>query len=734
MHAATPSSADPLARRALAVLSNHCGSCHGGPTVSANANQGGFTAITDPAEMVAADLIVPGSPQESELFERMAAGEMPPAEQSARPTVEDIELVRAWIASGAQELSAPPKRKWISEREVADWISADLQSRSVSNRRRLRYVSFGHLHNAGRPDSEIEIHRQALRKLLASLSWRATVPTIQAIDPAKTIYRLDLAEMNWRQETWESIAAEDPYAVARPGSGEAWIRNSTGTLVPRVRGDWLVSAASRPPLYHSLLAIPDRLDTLERRLAPVGPAVRAGFNDSGVSRHNRVIERRGRQGGGYYWRSYDFQASGDERNVFEHPLDYTHDGGEIIFSLPNGMQGYMLVDRDGRRIDRAPTTIVVDPSRSDKIVENGLSCMGCHGKGIIDKRDRVRDHLIANRQAFDRIDRSLVRRATALYGPRSLLAEEVRQDQRRFAAAAATVGIDVSGVEPIDFAARRFEVALGADDVAAELEVRPSQLGLELRRTDRLRRVLGAALVGGGTVKRDAFAAAFGKAVRTLSRGIPLASATPGELHELRCNTFGGAVCAVAGGAFYHGRSVTVDRRLAARMYRRGCDTGDAAGCNGIAFILATGQGRARSPQRATAFYGKACDLGNAHGCHRLGLRLLTGAGVVADPQRGLAFLEYACSRDRGAACEVAADAYRTGNVMQRNHRRSAELYRRGCEEGRRTACRRLGDQYLAGSGVTIDWLEANRYYRRGCRLGDRRSCLAAWDVIRAAR
>jgi TPR repeat protein len=540
--------------------------------------------------------------------------------------------------------------------------------------------------------------------------------------------------MGWRQETWESIAAEDPYAVARSGSGEAWIRASTGTLVPRVRGDWLISAASRPPLYHSLLEIPDRIETLERRLSLVGPTHRAGFNDSGVSRHNRVIERRGRQGGGYYWRSYDFQASDDQRNIFEHPLDYIHDGGEVIFSLPNGMQGYMLVDGQGRRIDRAPTSIVVDPSRSDKIVENGLSCMGCHAQGIIDKGDRVRAHLIANRQAFDRIDRSLVRRATDLYGPRALLAEEVRRDQRQFAAAAATVGIDLSGVEPIDFTARRFEVALVADDVAAELEVTTTQLGVELRRTGRLGRVLGAALVGGGTVKRDAFAAAFAGATRTLSRGIPLASASAGELHELRCNSFGGAVCAVAGGAFYHGRSVIVDRRLAARMYRRGCDTGDPAGCNGIAFILATGQGSARSPGQATAFYGKACGMGDARGCHRLGLRLLSGEGVVADPRRGLAFLEHACERGRAAACEVAADAHRRGRVVQRNRRRSAELYRRGCEGGRRSACRRLGDQYLAGQGVSINWLEANRYYRRACRLGDRRSCLAAWDVIRAAR
>src|SRR5207237_1309513 len=71
-----------------------------------------------------------------------------------------------------------------------------------------------------------------------------------------------------------------------------------------------------------------------------------------------------------------------------------------IFSLPNGLQGYMLVDAKGKRIDKGPTSIVSDPKRPDRAVENGLSCMSCHARGIIPKADQVRAHALKNARSF----------------------------------------------------------------------------------------------------------------------------------------------------------------------------------------------------------------------------------------------------------------------------------------------------------------------------------------------
>ena len=78
------------------------------------------------------------------------------------------------------------------------------------------------------------------------------------------------------------------------------------------------------------------------------------------------------------------------QNIFTHPLSFTHDGGEIIFNLPNGLQAYLLVDAGGNRLNEAPISIVRNPAASDPTVRNGLSCIGCHTEGMKVFEDEVR--------------------------------------------------------------------------------------------------------------------------------------------------------------------------------------------------------------------------------------------------------------------------------------------------------------------------------------------------------
>src|SRR5205823_1478979 len=115
---------------------------------------------------------------------------------------------------------------------------------------------------------------------------------------------------------------------------------------------------------------------------------RAGAAHSGVSAHNRLIERHSSKAG-YLWTSYDFRADTGKKNLFEFPLGpgaalavggegFEHDGGETIFSLANGFQGYYLNKANGEPLDQGPPDIVLDPERVDKLVTNGISCMGCH--------------------------------------------------------------------------------------------------------------------------------------------------------------------------------------------------------------------------------------------------------------------------------------------------------------------------------------------------------------------
>ena len=65
----------------------------------------------------------------------------------------------------------------------------------------------------------------------------------------------------------------------------------------------------------------------------------------------------------------------------------------MIFTLPNGLQGYYLANGKGERIDSAPTAIVTDKNASDQTVRNGLSCMRCHERGMLTFTDVVRPTL-----------------------------------------------------------------------------------------------------------------------------------------------------------------------------------------------------------------------------------------------------------------------------------------------------------------------------------------------------
>ena len=165
-----------------------------------------------------------------------------------------------------------------------------------------------------------------------------------------------------------------------------------------------------------------------------------------------------------YWRSYDFSDNTDRQNIFQRPLGpvagaagFVPAGGEIIFNLPNGLQAYMLVDSNGRRIDKAPGDIVSDPKRPDKLVENGLSCMGCHAKGLLPKDDQVRAHVQKNRAAFLATDRDAI---LALYAPPARLRNLLKSDVERYSGALQASGRALVEPEQIETAVLRFEAVL----------------------------------------------------------------------------------------------------------------------------------------------------------------------------------------------------------------------------------------------------------------------------------
>jgi len=536
-----------LAQKAQAILKTNCHRCHG----QEGAVEGGMNFILDRDKLVARKKILPGKAEQSPLFKRMAAGKMPPADEQPRPTPADLAIIKQWIETGAPSTQPASARILVSEADVNDLILADLDKQEKRSRRFTRYFSLASLFNAGAGADELATYRHALSKLLNSLSWHPRIALPKPIDPSGLVLRIDLRDYLWDANLWNRLAADYPYGVLLDTAAARAVLVATRTRMPCVRADWFIANASRAPLYYDLLQIPTNASELERQLRVDVPLdiqqeriARAGFNGSGISRNNRVLERHDAQNGAY-WRSYDFEAVPqnlierdillpDRRNLFAYPLgpgfgenSFQHAAGEIIFHLPNGLQGYMLVNANNVRQDKGVTAIVSDPKRPDRTVEAGISCMACHARGINFKDDQIRDHVGKNRKAFSRKDAELIR---ALYVPKDKMRALMEEDAERFRKAVEKTGNRVDRAEVVMSMTLRYEADVDLPALAAEVGLRPEQLQPRLAASENLARNLGALKVPGATVARQVVAQSFADLVRELRLGSPFQAGTVGQL------------------------------------------------------------------------------------------------------------------------------------------------------------------------------------------------------------
>ena len=418
-----------IAEQGHAFLKTYCYDCHGGPN-----DQGTrLTNVLDPKVLLATPanpkklpFVTVGDLAKSDVWQRAgkAPFRMPPDDAERQPSADERKILEKWIVAGATFPRAAGRvPAFIDDAGTLNAIRGHLRDANKvkpADRPFQRYLTLRHLHNnPAIPDEQIRIHRAAVSKLLNSLSWQAEIALPRAIDePAQVILNFDLRAYGWDSRDWNEIERAYPYGVQHSEDDalsevEAEIAKLTGTRLPVIRGDWLVASASRPPLYDRLLRVPANLGELEAKLGvsleknfDEGTLQRGGLITSGVSRHNRLVERH-RTPFGAYWRSYDFKTSAGRGNLLLFPLGprfhgnpfdeqaFEQAGGEVVFHLPNGLQGYMLADAKDNRLDApAPVGIVSDLSQTSGTPEivNGLSCLACHSSGMKAFRDEIRGH------------------------------------------------------------------------------------------------------------------------------------------------------------------------------------------------------------------------------------------------------------------------------------------------------------------------------------------------------
>ncbi len=517
-----------IEKAAQTVLEQHCSRCH---------QEGRLVGRTKPAKefgnVLQLDQLLadpaktkPGNPDGSRIFQLIVNGQMPQDVADGYsmlegPTPDDIQLLRTWIDNAGQVETASCSTADGDYGSQYDLIAGHLGSLPEHRRAGARYISLSNLAATCFNADHMEAYRYGLVKLLNSLSSMPDPVQPVWADEDRTILQVNLEDLGWSHDLWATVTQEYPYGV-RPLAGQyKFVTSATGTAIPLIRGDWLAFYASRPPLYNKILDLPPTFQELQTKLGlDVGKniadyrAQRAGFQKSGVSENNRLIERHPISTGAF-WTSYDFGGNGGRQSLFQFPLGpggefgFNHDGGETIFNLPNGYQAYYLNTAKGDSIDKGPTNIVRDKSRRDLAVTNGISCMGCHNQGMRNAKDEIRSHVETSKI----LPVSAREAVLALFPTSADMDKLIEADRARFQTAVKNSGIDptkdLNGVEVINALSNKYEQEIDIKVAAAEFGVASEDFGKKIGFSGPM----GANLLQRleqGTIQRDEFESAYG--------------------------------------------------------------------------------------------------------------------------------------------------------------------------------------------------------------------------------
>ncbi|MFB2552175.1 c-type cytochrome [Ensifer soli] len=540
-----------LAQQADAFIGKYCRNCHGpGESSEGSYPAGDLASIAkNPA------FVTPGDASKSRLFTSVTSGRMP---LGKRPDAAEVKALEDWI-NGLKDQPAPQTlassgpqraRPILSYRSFVEAALKDISAVKPADRAFMRYFSYRSQYNGmmGCEDDKtfmkrVDVLAGGFKKLLNSLSYGPELVLPAAVDGTNgLLVRVDLRDLQWTNADYDFLIGEYFYGFDPAGDGSLQaLSRETATELPIMRVDWFMANGAKPKFYNKLMRLPTEISELEKRFQVNvdenirrRKVVRAGFADgsSGVSDHNRMLERHDMPFGGYYWKSYDFAGDLGHQVLkrFPHgpkeiaPLEaglvpFEHDGGEMIFSLPNGLQGYYLSTAAGKQLDVGPTAIVSFRKRPiGKGVEivNARSCFDCHANGILSKRDQLREH-IQTSTLFTKDQQDVL---LDMYVPQDKLDEFYNKDRERFVAALQKLGITEptpdglaqsmpapGNAELVTYGSDKYEDELDFEALAAEFDMTPPEFSQAIRRvtdTDVLRLGLDwvTTLEAGATIPR----------------------------------------------------------------------------------------------------------------------------------------------------------------------------------------------------------------------------------------
>jgi hypothetical protein len=490
--------ATALAAKAYAVLDTHCARCHqtGKLKIARAAKPTANILALDHLAGEAA-LVRPGMPDASPLYTIMLRRHSPLLGPEIWPpigedmTASDVQAVRDWIQDlPAFKPGVCPGRQPITQAASSAAIDAAMAALPDDKAKTTRFISLTNLYNACATYPELSGYRDAVTRVVNSLSWKPEPVRLETVDPERTILKFDLGDAGWVDAHWEKLVQTYPHGSATRPSDD--VKRKTASMTPVVRGDWFAATAMTPPLYHSLLGLPARFDSLLRILntdrdtnIKANTARRAAIAESTITRAGRIVERHPTKDGSL-WLSYDFATSEGRQNIALHPLGpgtlpagrvaFKHDIARALFTLPNGFLGFSLNSPSGDRLDRSPGTIDRDMVGWSGGSDNGLACAGCHTRGPLTVRDEVRAAVDADKAMTKDLRDSIL----ALYPPEAdfeaLVTDDHQRSRRALQAAGLNPDLAIHGLEPMTALARQYQKPAGTGTAAAETGLAADEL------------------------------------------------------------------------------------------------------------------------------------------------------------------------------------------------------------------------------------------------------------------
>ena len=188
-----------IEQETYAIVENSCDNCHG--------EGGSYTehlTLQYPA-VIEDGSVIPGDPDNSEFYKRLIETDVLKRMPFGQPPLssEAIQTIRQWILAGAPDWNLVPQldRSFITTDTILDSIQTHLDTLAAFDRPYARYFSLTHLYNAGKPTNTLIDYRNALSKLVNSLSWGFDVTNPEPIDPEETIFYIDLRRYEWEKGT-----------------------------------------------------------------------------------------------------------------------------------------------------------------------------------------------------------------------------------------------------------------------------------------------------------------------------------------------------------------------------------------------------------------------------------------------------------------------------------------------------------------------------------------------------